>query len=137
MFDGGFVVKTVHAPILQRLARLDVENHHQQQSHRRNSLWQCRPWLQQLGAVRRPRQCHPARAGRSQDADAKLARVGSAASDPFGSQTTHAAPLNRRITITVLTHEAEERLLSKNKREVPIEQLLPEKQDNPAPEKQP
>ena len=69
--------------------------------------------------------------------DAKLARVvGLAASDPLEPDHPR-APLNRRITITVLTHEAEERLLSKNKREVPIEQLLPEKQDNPAPEKQP
>ena len=69
--------------------------------------------------------------------DAKLARVvGLAASDPLEPDHPR-APLNRRITITVFTHEAEERLLSKNKREVPIEQLLPEKQDNPAPEKQP
>lgn len=69
--------------------------------------------------------------------DAKLARVvGLAASDPLEPDQPR-APLNRRITITVLTYEAEERLLSKNRREVPIEQLLPEKQDNPAPEKQP
>ena len=69
--------------------------------------------------------------------DAKLARVvGLAASDPLEPDHPR-APLNRRITITVLTYEAEERLLSKNRREVPIEQLLPEKQDNPAPEKHP
>ncbi len=69
--------------------------------------------------------------------DAKLARVvGLAASDPL-EPTNPRAAINRRITITILTREAEERLLGKQPREVPIEQLLPEKQDNPSPGKQP
>ncbi|OJX30123.1 MAG: flagellar motor protein MotB, partial [Burkholderiales bacterium 68-20] len=68
--------------------------------------------------------------------DAKLARVvGLAASDPL-EPTNPRAAINRRITITILTREAEERLLGKQPREVPIEQLLPEKQDNPSPGKQ-
>ena len=69
--------------------------------------------------------------------DAKLARVvGLAASDPLEPSNPRAA-INRRITITILTREAEERLLGKQPLEVPIEQLLPEKQDNPSPGKQP
>ena len=69
--------------------------------------------------------------------DAKLARVvGLAASDPL-EPTNPRAAINRRITITILTLEAEERLLGKQPLEVPIEQLLPEKQDNPSPGKQP
>ena len=69
--------------------------------------------------------------------DAKLARVvGLAASDPL-EPTNPCAAINRRITITILTREAEERLLGKQPLEVPIEQLLPEKQDNPSPGKQP
>ena len=69
--------------------------------------------------------------------DAKLARVvGLAASDPLEPSNPRAA-INRRITITILTREAEERLLGKQPLEVPIEQLLPEKQDNPPPGKQP
>ncbi len=69
--------------------------------------------------------------------DAKLARVvGLAASDPL-EPTNPRAAINRRITITILTREAEERLLGKQPLEVPIEQLLPEKQDNPSPGKQP
>ena len=69
--------------------------------------------------------------------DLKLARVvGLAASDPLEPADPRAA-INRRITITILTREAEERLLGKQPREVPIEQLLPEKQDNPSPGKQP
>ena len=69
--------------------------------------------------------------------DANLARVvGLAASDPL-EPTNPRAAINRRITITILTREAEERLLGKQPLEVPIEQLLPEKQDNPSPGKQP
>ena len=69
--------------------------------------------------------------------DAKLARVvGLAASDPL-EPTNPRAAINRRITITILTREAEERLLGEQPLEVPIEQLLPEKQDNPSPGKQP
>ena len=64
--------------------------------------------------------------------DAKLVRVvGLAASDPLEPQDPRAA-VNRRITLTVLTHEAEERLLGKHLPEVPIHQLIPEKQDNAA-----
>jgi chemotaxis protein MotB len=44
---------------------------------------------------------------------------------------TNRAPQNRRITITVLTHEAEERLLGKHAVKEPIEPA--DKQDNPVP----
>jgi len=67
--------------------------------------------------------------------DNKLARVvGLAASDPLDPGDPRAA-VNRRITITVLTHEAEERLMGKNEIEVPLEALTPEKPENPVPEK--
>ncbi len=63
--------------------------------------------------------------------DDKLARVvGLAASDLLEPSNPRAA-VNRRITITVLTREAEERLLGKNTPQVPVEQLRTEKQDNP------
>jgi chemotaxis protein MotB len=63
--------------------------------------------------------------------DDKLARVvGLAASDPLEPSNPRAA-VNRRITITVLTREAEERLLGKNLQSVPLEQIPAEKQDNP------
>ena len=69
--------------------------------------------------------------------DEKLTRVvGLAASDLLEPNNPRAA-VNRRITITVLTHEAEERLLGKRPQEVPISQLIPEKQDNPPTGKQP
>ena len=64
--------------------------------------------------------------------DNKLARVvGLAASDPLDPEKPRAA-VNRRITITVLTREAEERLLGKNTKIVPLSTLVEEKQDNPA-----
>ena len=66
--------------------------------------------------------------------DDKLVRVvGLAASDPLEPSNPRAA-VNRRITITVLTQEAEERLLGKH---IPVialpqlPQLRLEKQDNP------
>lgn len=63
--------------------------------------------------------------------DDKLARVvGLAASDLFYPDKPR-APQNRRITITVLTHEAEERLLGKNATKETIEPA--DKQDNPVP----
>lgn len=69
--------------------------------------------------------------------DEKLTRVvGLAASDPLEPANTRAA-VNRRITITVLTREAEERLLGKHMQEVSITQLIPEKQDNRPAGKQP
>ena len=63
--------------------------------------------------------------------DNKLARVvGLAASDPLEPEQPRAAA-NRRITITVLTHEAEERLMGKSNAELPVLSLPePEKQDN-------
>ena len=67
--------------------------------------------------------------------DDKLSRVvGLASSDPLEPADPRAAT-NRRITITVLTREAEERLLGKNNHPpaiVPIESLVPQKRDNPA-----
>ncbi|WP_370680794.1 flagellar motor protein MotB [Comamonas sp. GB3 AK4-5] len=63
--------------------------------------------------------------------DDKLARVvGLAASDLLYLDKPR-APQNRRITITVLTHEAEERLLGKNAIKETIEPA--DKQDNPVP----
>ncbi len=63
--------------------------------------------------------------------DDKLVRVvGLAASDPLDAKDPRAA-INRRITITVLTREAEERLSGRSAPQVTIEQLQSEKQDNP------
>ncbi|WP_343628758.1 flagellar motor protein MotB [Comamonas aquatica] len=64
----------------------------------------------------------------------KLARVvGLAASDLLLPNEPR-APQNRRITITVLTHEAEERLLGKQTPTVhPDSKLETEKQENPPP----
>ncbi len=64
----------------------------------------------------------------------KLARVvGLAASDLLLPNEPR-APQNRRITITVLTHEAEERLLGKQTPTAhPDSKLETEKQDNPLP----
>ena len=63
--------------------------------------------------------------------DDKLARVvGLAASDPLEPANPRAA-VNRRITITVLTREAEERLLGKSLQTLSLEQIPAEKQDNP------
>ncbi|MCK6415048.1 MAG: flagellar motor protein MotB [Giesbergeria sp.] len=64
--------------------------------------------------------------------DAKLARVvGLAASDLLEPDNPK-APANRRITITVLTREAEERLLGKTIPIVPAEEWIEEKSDNPS-----
>jgi chemotaxis protein MotB len=61
--------------------------------------------------------------------DAKLARVvGLAASDLLDTENPR-APANRRITITVLTREAQERLLGKNIPDLPAAQLLEEKNE--------
>lgn len=65
--------------------------------------------------------------------DSKLARVvGLAASDLLDAQNPR-APSNRRITITVLTREAEERLLGTNIPGVPAAQSVEEKSENPSP----
>ncbi|KAB2902039.1 MAG: flagellar motor protein MotB [Burkholderiaceae bacterium] len=63
--------------------------------------------------------------------DDKLARVVGLAASDLLEPSSPRAPVNRRITITVLTREAEERLLGKNTPLVPAAQLRPEKQDNP------
>jgi len=64
--------------------------------------------------------------------DAKLGRVvGLAASDLLDPSNPR-APVNRRITITVLTREAEERLMGKGTKQVTLPELAAEKQDNPA-----
>ncbi|WP_404300664.1 flagellar motor protein MotB [Alicycliphilus denitrificans] len=64
--------------------------------------------------------------------DAKLGRVvGLAASDLLEPDNPRAA-VNRRITITVLTHEAEERLMGKKNAVLPLPETIAEKQDNPA-----
>jgi chemotaxis protein MotB len=69
--------------------------------------------------------------------EAKLARVvGLAASDLLEPDNPR-APLNRRITITVLTHEAEERLLNKKPVIVPAAELAAQKSENPASTAQP
>ncbi len=63
--------------------------------------------------------------------DAKLARVvGLAASDLLDTQNPR-APSNRRITITVLTREAEARLLGTNIPSLPAAQSAEEKSENP------
>lgn len=69
--------------------------------------------------------------------DAKLSRVvGLAASDLLEPDNPR-APANRRITITVLTREAEERLLGKNTPIVPAAQLPVESPENPLAERSP
>jgi chemotaxis protein MotB len=57
--------------------------------------------------------------------------VGLAASDLLEPDNPRAA-VNRRITITVLTHEAEERLIGKRNVAFPLPPPPAEKQDNPA-----
>ncbi|ART52995.1 flagellar motor protein MotB [Acidovorax carolinensis] len=65
--------------------------------------------------------------------DAKLGRVvGLAASDLLEPDNPR-APANRRITITVLTREAEERLMGKGIPTVTSTQLMEEKQENAQP----
>jgi chemotaxis protein MotB len=65
--------------------------------------------------------------------DAKLGRVvGLAASDLLEPDNPR-APANRRITITVLTREAEERLMGKGIPTVTSTQLMEEKQENAEP----
>ncbi|HQQ69631.1 MAG TPA: motility protein MotB, partial [Alicycliphilus sp.] len=62
--------------------------------------------------------------------DTKLGRVvGLAASDLLEPENPR-APVNRRITITVLTHEAEERLMGRNAPALPAPQAKAEKPDN-------
>ena len=69
--------------------------------------------------------------------ESKLARVvGLAASDPLEPSDPR-APINRRITITVLTREAEERLLNKKPVIVPAAELAAQKSENPASAAQP
>ena len=64
--------------------------------------------------------------------DAKLGRVvGLAASDLLEPDNPR-APANRRITITVLTREAEERLMGKGIPAITSNQLIEEKQENPS-----
>ena len=63
--------------------------------------------------------------------DAKLARVVGLADSDLMEPNNPRAPANRRITITVLTREAEERLLSKSALILPTAQLPNEKQENP------
>ncbi|POR06185.1 flagellar motor protein MotB [Diaphorobacter sp. LR2014-1] len=64
--------------------------------------------------------------------DGQLGRVvGLAASDLLEPENPRAA-VNRRITITILTNEAEERLMGKKNVAFPLEPAAAEKQDNPA-----
>jgi chemotaxis protein MotB len=63
--------------------------------------------------------------------DAKLARVVGLAASDLLEPDNPTAPINRRITITVLTREAEERLLGKTIPIVPAEEWIEEKSDNP------
>jgi len=62
--------------------------------------------------------------------DAKLARVVGLAASDLLDQENPRAPSNRRITITVLTREAEERLLGKSLSSLPAAQLTEEKSEN-------
>jgi len=63
--------------------------------------------------------------------DAKLGRVvGLAASDLLDPKNPR-SPSNRRITITVLTREAEERLMGKGIPEITSTELLNEKREIP------
>ena len=65
--------------------------------------------------------------------DAKLGRVvGLAASDLLEPNTPR-SPANRRITITILTQEAEERLLGKGIPAIASTELIEEKRENPPP----
>ena len=69
--------------------------------------------------------------------DSKLGRVvGLAASDPLDPNDPK-APVNRRITITVLTREAEERLMGKGTKATPALTPAAEKQENAASESRP
>ncbi len=69
--------------------------------------------------------------------DSKLGRVvGLAASDPLEPENPK-APVNRRITITVLTREAEERLMGKGTKATPAPAPAAEKQENAASESRP
>ena len=63
--------------------------------------------------------------------DDKLARVVGLSDSDLMEPNNPRAPSNRRITITVLTREAEERLLSKSALVLPTAQLPDEKPDNP------
>lgn len=63
--------------------------------------------------------------------DSKLARVVGLAASDLLEQENPRAPSNRRITITVLTREAEERLLGKSISGLPAAQLPEEKSENP------
>jgi len=63
--------------------------------------------------------------------DNKLARVVGLASSDLLQPNEPRAPANRRITITVLTREAEERLLSKSALILPPAPSPNEKQENP------
>jgi chemotaxis protein MotB len=62
--------------------------------------------------------------------DAKLARVVGLADSDLLEPDNPRAPANRRITITILTKEAEERLLGKGSKNIKVEELVPEKQEN-------
>ena len=64
--------------------------------------------------------------------DSKLGRVVGLAASDLLEPATPRAPVNRRITITVLTREAEERLLGKGAITPPTPQAAAEKQENPA-----
>ncbi|MFN3375275.1 MAG: flagellar motor protein MotB [Burkholderiaceae bacterium] len=65
--------------------------------------------------------------------DAQLGRVvGLAASDPLDPANPR-SPSNRRITITILTREAEERLMGKTMPMVTSAELMNEKRGNPSP----
>ncbi len=69
--------------------------------------------------------------------DSKLGRVvGLAASDPLDPNDPK-GPVNRRITITVLTREAEERLMGKGTKATPALTPAAEKQENAASESRP
>ncbi|RYF01670.1 MAG: motility protein MotB [Comamonadaceae bacterium] len=64
--------------------------------------------------------------------DAKLGRVVGLSASDLLEPSNPRAPVNRRITITVLTREAEERLMGKGATQVTLPELAAEKQDNPA-----
>ncbi len=126
MFDSGSaMVKPYMRDILREIGAAlgGVENRISLAGHTDAAPYgNGRPRLQQLGAVDRPGQCLAPRAGGGRHAQMTNWRAW------WGwqpatccSRTSPRAPQNRRITITVLTHEAEERLLGKQTPDCPTQ----------------
>ena len=116
MFDSGSaVVKPYMRDILREIgaALTDVENKISLDGHTdRAALRQRRTRLQQLGALGRPRQCLAPRTGGRRHAGRQAGARGRPGFEPAcWSRINPLSPVNRRISILVMTREAEERLL--------------------------